>query len=114
MMCKNEPAMNLHMTRYPTGSEQKKGIAVDLSAFQCHHIDLKRPLLIIQGNRGLLACGYINPATFNKTGEAGAIVTGVNTFEDMIDAEIIAVSEAAEALGLKVGDPGRKALDCFR
>lgn len=87
---------------------------MDLSDFQCHHIALKRPLLIIQGTKGLLTCGYLNPAAFNKTGEAGALVTGVDTFNDMVEAELIAVSDAAAAMGLKVGDPGSKALALFR
>jgi hypothetical protein len=34
-----------------------------------HHIALKLPLLLVRGPRGVLACGYLNVETFNKTGE---------------------------------------------
>ena len=76
--------------------------------------ELKRPLLVMKGTKGFLACGYINPETCNKTEEACAIVSGVNDFEDMKKASIVAVSKAAEALGIKVGDTGESALAKFQ
>ncbi|WP_126448157.1 YunC family protein [Sulfuricystis multivorans] len=76
--------------------------------------ELKRPLLLMKGTKGFLACGYINPETCNKTEEACAIVSGVNDFEDMKKASIVAVSKAAEAMGIKVGDTGESALARFR
>ena len=80
-------------------------------AKQFHRIDLKKPLLIITTDNGMLACGYVNPQTTDKTGEACAIVTGVNDFEAMETALVVAVSAAAEALGVKVGDTGAVALE---
>lgn len=76
--------------------------------------ELKRPLLVMKGSKGFLACGYINPETCNKTEEACAIVSGVNDFEDMKKALIVAVSKAAEAMGIKVGDTGESALAKFQ
>lgn len=76
--------------------------------------ELKRPLLVMKGTKGFLACGYINPETCNKTEEACAIVSGVNDFEDMKKASIVAVSKAAEAMGIKVGDTGESALAKFQ
>lgn len=78
------------------------------------HFDLAKPLLIINEKNGFLACAYINPETCNKTGEACAIVSGVNNYEEMKKAKIIAVSASAEKLGIKVGDPGQKALEKFK
>lgn len=80
-----------------------------------HHIEqlrfeLKKPLLILKAERGFLACGYINIETCNKTGEACAIVTGVNSHDDMLKATVSAVSKAAEGLGVKIGDTGNVAL----
>lgn len=75
--------------------------------------ELKRPLLLMKGSRGFLACGYINPETCNKTEEACAIVSGVNDFEEMKKASIVAVSRAAEGMGIKVGDTGESALRKF-
>jgi uncharacterized protein YunC (DUF1805 family) len=82
--------------------------------FKSHHIALKLPLLIIEGSKGLLACGYLNVETFNKTGEVAAIVTGVRTFEDMPHAVVVRVSQAAEQLGLRIGISGAQALELIR
>lgn len=68
----------------------------------------------MKGSKGFLACGYINHVTCNKTEEACAIVSGVNDFDDMKKASIVAVSKAAEALGVKVGDTGESALAKFQ
>jgi len=87
---------------------------VDLSPFQSHHIGLRLPLLILQGSKGLLACGYLNVETFNKTGEAAAIVTGVKTFQDMTTAAVVKVSQAGEQLGLRVGMKGIQVLELIR
>lgn len=80
---------------------------------QCHRIDLAKPLLIIGESSGLLACGYLNVATFNKTGEAAAIVTGVSNYDQMRTASVVAVSDAAQAMGVSVGDTGASALKKF-
>ncbi len=73
--------------------------------------DLKKPLLIIKESKGFLACAYINIDTCEKTGEAAAIVSGVNNYDDMRKAQVIKVSSAAESLGVKVGDTGEQALE---
>ena len=67
-----------------------------------HEVALKLPLLVIKAAGGVLACGYLNVQTFEKTGEAGAIVTGVRTFDDMLTAKGAAVSAAANTG--KIGD----------
>ena len=77
-------------------------------------IDLKLPLLIQRGSRGFLACGYINVETTNKTSEACAVVRGVNDFDDMLEAAVVAVSEEAGKLGVHVGMTGSDALELFR
>ena len=77
-------------------------------------IHLGRPLLIVKGSKGFLACGYINVDVCNKTGEACAIVSGVKTHDDMLEKELKAVSRKAEELGLKVGMKGSEALDLLR
>lgn len=76
--------------------------------------ELARPLLIAKAEKGILACAYVNPATCDKTGEACAIVSGVNTFEDMVAAKVVAVSQKAADLGVKVGDIGQTALEKMR
>jgi uncharacterized protein YunC (DUF1805 family) len=77
-------------------------------------IDLKLPLLTVQGSKGILACGYINAATCEKTGEACAIVSGVNNHEDMLVKPIVALSAAAKELGIELGMTGAQALTIMR
>jgi len=79
-----------------------------------HRIELKRPLLVVRGSKGILACGYLNVETFNRTGEAGAIVTGVNDFEDMLRAKVTAVSNAAASAGVTPGMTGLEAIEKLR
>lgn len=67
-------------------------------------------ILVIEGKRGILGCGYLSIDTADKLGHALAVVTGVSTYDDMLEAEVKKVSAAAEALGVKVGMSGRTAL----
>ncbi|MCH2203356.1 MAG: DUF1805 domain-containing protein [Fuerstiella sp.] len=75
-----------------------------------YRIELKKPLLIMKASHGLLACGYLNVDTFNKTGEACAVVTGVNDFGEMLSAHVSGVSVAAAAAGVEIGMSGEDAL----
>ena len=79
-----------------------------------YRIDLKLPLLVIHGSRGVLACGYLNVETFNKTGEVGTIVTGVNNFDDMLAAQVVGVSTAAAQVGIKAGMTGAEVMQYIR
>jgi uncharacterized protein YunC (DUF1805 family) len=61
------------------------------------------PMLLILGERGFVMCGYLNLEVAEKLGAAAAIVTGVNTFEDVLNAEIKAATSKGETVGLKPG-----------
>jgi Uncharacterized conserved protein len=87
---------------------------MELKGLKSYEIPLKLPLLILQGSKGLLACGYLSVETFNRTGEAAAIVTGVKNFDDMSAATVKTVSEAGANLGLKPGMTGAEVLDLIR
>ena len=93
---------------------ESTGAPMDWSNLERERIELASPLLIIKGESGFLACGYINAATCNKTGEACAIVNGVNNHDDMLEATISDVSAAAVALGIKLGMSGADALKILR
>lgn len=67
-------------------------------------------LLLIQGSRGMLGCGYVSLGAAEKFGHALAIVKGVASFGDMLAAAVQEVSPAAAALGVKTGMSGRDAL----
>ena len=62
---------------------------MNLDNLEKHRIELLKPLLMIRAQNGMLACGYLNVETFNKTGESCAIVTGVNDYDEMMDAKIV-------------------------
>jgi uncharacterized protein YunC (DUF1805 family) len=83
---------------------------MELSSFEKHHIALRSPLLVLKAKKGIMACAYLNIETFNRTGEAAVIVTGVRTHEDMLKVKVIAVSNAARAMGIEPGITGEEAL----
>jgi uncharacterized protein YunC (DUF1805 family) len=67
-------------------------------------------VLIIAAENGFLGCGYINVKVANRVGDACAIVTGVKTPEDMLEAYVVEVSEKAKDLGVLEGMNGTEAL----
>lgn len=73
--------------------------------------NLEKPVLLIQYKNGILACGYFNVETFNKTNESAAIVTGVSNFGEMLEAKVVRVSNKAVQKGVLVGDTGKEALE---
>jgi uncharacterized protein YunC (DUF1805 family) len=68
-------------------------------------------LVVICSPKGYLMCGYLDMNIANKFGDIAAKVTGIDNFEDALDAEIIELSENAKKLGLKTGITGRKFLN---
>ena len=61
------------------------------------------PLLLIKGAKGYVMCGYLNIEAAEKFGSAAAIVSGVKTFDDVLNAPIKAATTKAKALGLEPG-----------
>lgn len=86
-------------------------ITIEGKTFSASKIQLPTSaILVIQGNRGILGCGYLSVETADKLGHALAIVTGVASFDDMLSATVSKVSAAATALGVKTGMTGQTAL----
>ena len=76
------------------------------------HIKLKNSnLIIINAPNGFLMCGYLDMKTANKLGDIAAMVTGVNTIGDALDAKIMDLSNEAKKMGLKKGITGRAFLN---
>ena len=67
-------------------------------------------ILVIQGPKGILGCGYLSIETADKLGHALAVVKGVSTYDQMLSATVVNVSAAAKALGVEPGMTGRDAL----
>ena len=61
------------------------------------------PLLLIKGAKGYVMCGYLNIEAAEKFGSAAAIVSGVKTFDDVLNAPVKAVTTKAKQLGLEPG-----------
>lgn len=59
------------------------------------------PLLLIKGEKGFIMCGYLNIEVAEKLGATAAVVSGVKSFDDVLNAEIKVVTTKAKALGLE-------------
>jgi len=68
------------------------------------------PLLLVVAERGFVMCGFLNVDVADKLGVAAAVVSGVKSFEDVLDAEVKAVTSRAKMLGVEVGMKGVEAL----
>ena len=68
------------------------------------------PLLMIIGQTGFVMCGFLNMEAAEKLNVAAATVSGVRNFDDVLEAEVKAVTSKAERKGIKVGMKGRDAV----
>jgi len=71
----------------------------------------KYPLLVIRAEKGFLMCGYLNVNAAETLGDTAAKVRGVQSFEDMLNASVVEVTELARELGIEPGMTGREALE---
>ncbi len=69
------------------------------------------PLLVIKAAKGFVMCGYLNIDVANKLGDVAVRVSGVRSFEDVLNSKAIDVSEAAKKLGITVGMRAKEALE---
>ncbi|HID42781.1 MAG TPA: DUF1805 domain-containing protein [Archaeoglobaceae archaeon] len=69
------------------------------------------PILLIKARKGLLCCSYFSIETANRIEDAMAVVSGVSDFNDMLEAEVEAVSDRAKELGVVPGMKGKDALN---
>jgi uncharacterized protein YunC (DUF1805 family) len=78
---------------------------VDGKAFQGVKSTLPEcpPLLLIKGEKGFIMCGYLNLDVAERLGAAAAIVSGVNSFSDVLNAEIKAATSKAKEMGVAPG-----------
>ena len=68
------------------------------------------PLLLVVAEKGFVMCGFLNVDAAENMGVAAAVVSGVKSFEDVLDAEVRAVTSKAKSLGVNVGMKGADAL----
>lgn len=68
------------------------------------------PLILMVAEKGFVMCGFLNIEAAEKAGVAGAMVSGVKSFEDVLNAQIRAATTKAKSLGVQVGMTGKEAL----
>lgn len=87
-------------------------LRVDGKSFMGLRTDLpdSPPLLLIMGEKGFVMCGFLNVESAEKLGVTAAVVSGVNTFDDVLNGQVKAVTSKAKNLGIEVGMKGADAL----
>jgi uncharacterized protein YunC (DUF1805 family) len=68
-------------------------------------------LVLVTTEKGYVCCGYLDLATAEKFSDAAAIVKGVKTTEDLLQAKITSLTTSAEKRGIRVGMTGKEALE---
>jgi uncharacterized protein YunC (DUF1805 family) len=68
------------------------------------------PLLLIIAEKGFVMCGFLNVEAAEKLGVAAAVVSGVKTFDDVLNGQVKAVTSKAKSLGAEEGMKGADAL----
>jgi uncharacterized protein YunC (DUF1805 family) len=87
-------------------------LKVDGKSFMGLRTDLpdSPPLLLIMGEKGFVMCGFLNVESAEKLGVTAAVVSGVKTFDDVLNGQVKAVTSKAKNLGIEVGMKGADAL----
>ena len=96
------PPGSVLVRQVEVGGRKALGIRVELPG--------SPPLLLIAADKGFIMCGYLNVDVAERLGVAAATVSGVRTFEDVLEAEVRAATSKAKALGVREGMKGREAL----
>jgi uncharacterized protein YunC (DUF1805 family) len=102
-MYMQSPRGGLHMLEsqiVTVGEKQLQGVRVSLP---------NAPVLMLVGSRGFIGCGYFKVDVADKVGHALAVVSGVGSFDDMLNADVKAVSKEAGNIGITVGMTGAEA-----
>lgn len=69
------------------------------------------PLLAIKAEKGFVMCGYLDIDMAETLGDVAVRVRGVNTFEDVLDAQVVGITQAAADLGINIKMNARDALE---
>ena len=68
------------------------------------------PLLVITAEKGFVMCGFLNMEAAERIGATAAMVSGVKTFEDVLNAQVKAATSKAKSLGVQEGMKGADSL----
>jgi len=93
------------------GAIETKNIKIDGENAVGVKVDLEgAPLLLIIAPKGYVMCGYLNLEAAEKFGQVAAVVTGVKSFDDILNAKVAKLTMKAKEFGIKEGMAGRDAL----
>ena len=96
----------IEVTPIQIDSQTAIGLKVDLP-------ESPAPLVMIVGTKGFVCCGFLNIDAAERLNVAAAMVSGVKSFEDILEAEVKAATTKAQAAGVKTGMKGKDALRVF-
>jgi len=87
-------------------------IKVDSKNYLGLRVDLpdSPPMLLIIAEKGFVMCGLLNIEAAERVGAAAAMVSGVKTFEDVLNAQVKAATSKAKGFGVEVGMKGADVL----
>jgi uncharacterized protein YunC (DUF1805 family) len=87
-------------------------VKVDGKSCQGLRVDLPEspPLLLIIAEKGFVMCGFLNIEAAERLGVVAATVSGVKSFDDVLDAQVKAATHKAKSLGIGAGMKGAEAL----
>ncbi len=87
-------------------------IKVDDKTYMGVRIELpdSPPLLLIAAEKGFVMCGFLNMEAAERMNVTAAMVSGVKTFEDVLNAQIKATTTKAKNLGVETGMKATEAL----
>jgi uncharacterized protein YunC (DUF1805 family) len=78
-----------------------------------HEIQFKHKVLMVQGSKGVIVCGYFDINAFEETEEACVIISAPE-LDGVPDALVLAITSKAKDLGIKVGMRGQEVFDLIR
>jgi uncharacterized protein YunC (DUF1805 family) len=93
----------INVTTLKVDNKNCLGLRVDLP-------ESTAPLLLIVGEKGFVMCGFLNIEAAEKLGVCAAVVSGVKTFEDVLNAQVTVATSKAKNLGVETGMKGADAL----
>ncbi|MCL4447511.1 MAG: DUF1805 domain-containing protein [Candidatus Thermoplasmatota archaeon] len=90
---------------------QIESLSVDGEVYTGVKIETKpAPIVIINGKKGFLMCGYLNMEAADKTEAIAVSISGVNSFDDLLNKVVLKISTKARESGVREGMKGREAL----
>lgn len=90
---------------------EKREINIKGKTIECLEVNLGRAKLVLAvAPLGFIMCGYLDMAAAGRLNDAACIVRGVNSIEELLNAEISDVSAKAKKLGICAGMKAKDAL----